>query len=159
MDRFLRLPVLLFFKRSAAGTRGTAHYQPGVQQQGADDNTVHQAGQSIVAAFPELRSFLADGGHGRRSVSTHGQIVEADYADIRRNAQAELLALDHGGIGQQVMTADEAGDSHIQQAGKVAFQALGDIVGASGLRRAGGSHRLWQSGAAAYGCGTDRQSF
>ena len=102
-----------------------------MQQKGADGHAVHQAVQGVVAALSQLDAFLADGGQRRGGIGAHGQVVEARDADVCGDAQSELLALDHDGVRQQVVAADDGRRALLQQAGKLLFQTLGDIIGAS----------------------------
>lgn len=65
------------------------------------------------------------------------EIIKPDDADLVRNFVSELLTLNHRGIGDQIMVADNRGDSQIQQTGKMLFHTLSDIVGTSRIGRIG----------------------
>ena len=90
----------------------------------------------MKAAFSQLNPILTDSSQRGRCIGAHGKVIEADDAYVCRNTQTELLALNDGGIGQQVMAADERCGTLLQKTGKVLFQALRNIIGASGLSRA-----------------------
>ena len=63
--------------------------------------------------FAKLDSFLADGSQRRGSICADREIIKPDDADLVRNFVSELLALDHRGIGDQIIAADNAGDPHV----------------------------------------------
>ena len=104
-----------------------------MQQQGPDRNAVQQAFQGVVAAFAEQKAVLADCGQRRRGVGADRKVIEADDADIFRNPEVHLLALDHCRVCDLVVAADDGGHLLlVQKAGQIFFHAVGDIVGASG---------------------------
>lgn len=98
---------------------------------------IHQTVQSIVSTFAKLDPFLADGSQRRGSICADREIIKPDDADLVRNFVSELLTLNHRGIGDQIMAADNRGDSQIQQTGKMLFHTLSDIVGTSRIGRIG----------------------
>ncbi len=82
---------------------------------------IHQAVQSIVSTFAKLDPFLADGSQRRGSICADREIIKPDDADLVRNFVSELLTLDHRGIGDQIIAADNSGDPHDLKDGEDAF--------------------------------------
>ena len=103
-----------------------------MEQQCADGHAVQQAGQSVKSAFAQLGAVLPDGGQGRGGVVAQGQVVEADDAQILRDAQPKLQAVKHDGMGQQVVTAQNGGHILTQQGREMFLETLGKIVVAPG---------------------------
>ena len=107
---------------------GLAEDQPGVEQQCADGHTVQQARQGVKPALAQLGAVLPDGGQGRGSVVAQGQVVEADDAQVLGDAQPQLQAVKHDGVGQQVVAAQDGSHILAQQGREVFLETLGKIV-------------------------------
>lgn len=86
-----------------------------MQQQCADFDLFHQAGERCVSTFSKLNPVLADRGQRRRSVGTDRKVIETDDTDIVWNVISKLLALNDGGVGNLVMAADDGSDSKLQK--------------------------------------------
>ena len=107
---------------------GLAEDQPGVEQQCADGHAVQQAGQGVKPALAQLGAVLPDGGQGRGSVIAQGQVVEADDAQVLGDAQPQLQAVKHDGVGQQVVAAQDGSHILAQQGREVFLETQRNIV-------------------------------
>ena len=109
-----------------------------MQQQAADGHPVQQAVQRVVAAFAELQPVLPDGGQRRGGVGAEGQVVEADDAQLFGHPDAQLEAADEGGVGHQVVAAQNGRHPLREHPGQVGVHALGEVVRVPRHRVAGG---------------------
>ena len=110
---------------------GISYNELRVKKNRADGNSVEQTHGGIVSAFPDIDPVLPYGGEGRGGVGADGDIVKADNAHGFRNPAPHLLALDEGGVCDRVLAADDGGDSHVQQAGKMPIHAFCQEKGTS----------------------------
>ena len=116
--------------RGRAG--GLALDELGVEQQGADGDAAHQAAQGVVGAAADFLPLLADGGHGRIGVGAEGEVVKADDAQVPGDRQAPLLCMDHQGVGQEIVAAENGGYALAQKPGEVSLETLGEVEGVAG---------------------------
>src|SRR5699024_8939500 len=89
----------------------------------------------IVSTFPYIDPVLPYRGKGRGGVRTDGKIVKSYDAHGFRDSVPQLLALDQSGISDRVLPTDDAGDPHVQKAGKMPVHTFGEEERASGKRR------------------------
>ena len=88
-------------------------------------HAVQLAGKRVKGAFAQTRPVLPHGGKGRRCVPAQGNIIETEDADVLRDPQTQLGAMDHHTVGQKVVAADDGGAAFFQKAGQMFLQADG----------------------------------
>ena len=118
---------------------------------------------STVVAFRLLKEGKADGlvssgstgavltagGVRGGGEAAEGDVVKSHDAQLFRDAQSQLPAVDQHAVGQQVVAADNGGAAGLQNAGKMVGEAVVDKVLGTGqsfvCRQAVGFHRLEKS--------------
>ena len=99
-------------------SRGISNNELRMKKNRADGNSVEQTHGGIVSTFPYIDPVLPYRGKGRGGVRTDGKIVKSYDAHGFRDSVPQLLALDQSGISDRVLPTDDAGDPHVQKAGK-----------------------------------------
>ena len=107
---------------------GISFNQLSVKINGSDRNLVHNTVYGVKTTFAKFDTVLADGSQRRRGIGAQRQIVKTDNADIARNPVAQLLTLNHSGVGNLIVAADNGCHSHVQKPGQMLFNTFGHIV-------------------------------
>lgn len=95
-----------------------------MEQQGADRCLPHLAGQGVEGAFAQLCPVLADRGQRRHGVLAQGQVVKADDAQLSRNGDIQLGAVDQQHMRQNVVGADNRRAAPVQKPGQMLLQTF-----------------------------------
>jgi len=77
-----------------------------MQQMGAQRNAVELTGKGIECTLTQCGAVLPNGGQGRCSIAAEGNVIMSHNADVLRHPQSQFAAVEHGAVGQHIMTAD-----------------------------------------------------